>query len=392
MHRSAASIAAAGMLALAIAMGVGRFAYTPLMPMMADDAGLTIAAGSWLASANYIGYLLGALTAAALPMRGATAIRLGLAIISVTTLGMGLLHGYAGWLVLRALAGVASAWVLVRVSAWSLARLAPLHRPLLRSTVFAGVGVGIMLAGALCLAMMAIAADSSRAWLVLGGMSALAAVAIAPVFGERTADTRAPAPHLEQAARPAHGETMRLVLCYGAFGFGYIIPATFLPLMAKQTIADPAVFGWSWPIFGAAATASTLGVAALARSYANRRIWIGSHLVMALGVALPLVAPGMGAIATAALLVGGTFMVATMTGIQEAHAVAGKSATPLIGAMTAAFALGQIAGPLAASAAVRLTGSFSAALAAASALLVLSAWALDAGKVKVCSHQTEVPR
>ncbi|HEY9447231.1 MAG TPA: YbfB/YjiJ family MFS transporter, partial [Burkholderiales bacterium] len=104
MHRSPASVAIAGMLALAVAMGVGRFAYTPLMPMMEDDAGLTLAAGSWLAAVNYIGYLLGALTAAALPLRSATAIRLGLAVICASTLGMGLLHDYAAWLALRALA------------------------------------------------------------------------------------------------------------------------------------------------------------------------------------------------------------------------------------------------------------------------------------------------
>lgn len=391
MHRSPASVAIAGMLALAVAMGVGRFAYTPLMPMMEDDAGLTLAAGSWLAAVNYIGYLLGALTAAALPLRSATAIRLGLAVICASTLGMGLLHDYAAWLALRALAGVASAWVLVRVSAWSLAHLAPLRRPLLRSTVFAGVGIGIMLAGALCLLMMALAAGSARTWLALGGLASLASLAVVSVLDARERDTppsrRAPSP-----ARPPHKEAARLVVCYGAFGFGYIIPATYLPLMAKQAIADPAVFGWSWPLFGAAAAASTLGVAALARSHANRRIWIGSHLVMALGVALPLAAPGIYAIAISALLVGGTFMVATMTGIQEAHAVAGRSATPLIAAMTAAFALGQIAGPLAASAAVRLTGGFSAALAAASVLLVLSAWTLDAGKVKVSSHPTENPQ
>ena len=118
-------------------------------------------------------------------------------------------------------------------------------------------------------------------------------------------------------------ESLRLVLCYGAFGFGYIIPATFLPVMAKQVIRDPAIFGWSWPVFGAAAMSSTLATAMLRSFITTRRLWIASHLVMAVGVALPVVWSGVVPIMLAALFVGGTFMVTTMTGMQEARSVGG---------------------------------------------------------------------
>src|SRR5262245_888003 len=75
---SARGIAVAGLLALAVAIGIGRFAFTPLLPMMQEDAGLSVADGGWLASANYAGYLLGALAAMAVSARAATAIRGGL--------------------------------------------------------------------------------------------------------------------------------------------------------------------------------------------------------------------------------------------------------------------------------------------------------------------------
>jgi len=102
-------------------------------------------------------------------------------------------------------------------------------------------------------------------------------------------------------------------------------------------------------------------------------LWAASHLVMAAGVIVPLVLPGLAGIIVAALCVGGTFVVITQVGLQEARAVAGGRARSLIAAMTSAFALGQILGPLAVAALVRATGGFAAALVFAAALLALSA-------------------
>src|SRR6267143_1348490 len=122
-------IALAGLAALAVAMGVGRFAFTPLLPMMQADSGLSLAAGGWLASANYLGYLLGALSAGFV-VRSPLLIRIGLLAIAATTLAMGFTHQLVVWAALRLAAGIASAWVLVHVSAWCLPRLRfRLHHP-----------------------------------------------------------------------------------------------------------------------------------------------------------------------------------------------------------------------------------------------------------------------
>ena len=378
--RSPAAVAAAGLVALAVAMGVGRFAFTPILPMMQEDAGLSVAAGGWLASANYTGYLVGALSAIGLRLRSATAIRGGLVAIGLATLGMGLDGGFAVWAVLRALAGVASAWVLVSVSAWCLERLAALRAPTLNGRVFAGVGTGIAAAGALCLALMHVSASSAQAWIALGILSLAFTAVVWPVFGDG-ASSGAPARSGRSRLR-WDGESVRLVLCYGAFGFGYIIPATFLPVMAKQVVQDPAVFGWAWPVFGAAAAVSTLAAAALPRFVAGRRLWSLSQFVMALGVALPVFWPGVVGIMLAALLVGGTFMVITMAGMQEARQVAGEHARALMAAMTSAFALGQIAGPLSVSLVVGADGGFSEALLVAASLLAASAYALAYRRAK----------
>lgn len=368
--------ALAGLAALAVAMGIGRFAFTPLLPMMQDDAGVTVAQGGWLASANYAGYLVGALTAGALRVRATAAIRGGLLAIGVTTLAMGLTRDFTAWILLRTAAGIGSAWVLIHVSAWSLQRLAASGRPHLSGVVFAGVGSGITFAGLLCLLMMRAGTGSATAWIVFGLCALLLCALLWLPFRSRADAASVATGYTLSGALFTGAAAPRLILAYGTYGFGYIIPATFLPLMASQIVQDPEVFGWSWPAFGAAAMLSTLVAASLPAFIDPRRLWLASQLVLAAGVALPVLHPGIGGIMVSALLVGGTFVVITMAAVQEARLAAGQHATALIAAMTSAFALGQIVGPLLAGWTAGADGDFSRALVIASALLVVGAGAL----------------
>ena len=375
--RSPVVTALVGMVALAIAMGVGRFAFTPILPMMQADAGLSIAAGGWLAFANYAGTLGGALAAMTVRAPLPAAIRGGLVAIGVATVAMGLEGRFAVWIALRALAGAATGWVLPLASAWALERLA-LQPPALRATVFAGYGVGIAVAGGVCLALMQVATRSRTAWLILGGLSLVLTAVVWRYFADD--GDRSPVARAELAA-PARWDTesARLVICYGAFGFGYIVPATFLPVMARQVVSDPAVFGWAWPHFGVAAAASTFLASAFVTALGTRRLWIAGHLVMAAGVVAPALQGGIGTIMVSALLVGGTFTVITMAGFQEGRRVGGPHATRMIAAMASAFAIGQIVGPVGVSYTIGGDGSFSRPLAAAAVVLCASGWALTRG-------------
>jgi len=364
-----------GLVALAIAMGIGRFAFTPILPMMQEDAGLSLAAGGWLASANYGGYLIGALSAIGMRVRPTAAIRIGLLLIGASTVAMGLEHRFVVWVVLRAVAGVASAWVLVFVSSWALDQFGALGRSNLSGAMYAGVGTGIVVAGAVCLVLMGIRAPSAAAWMTLGIVSLAFTAAIWPLVQPSPAAIGTATSTVPQSKR-WDAEFWRLVLCYGAFGFGYIIPATFLPVMAKEIVSDPGLFGWAWPIFGAAAIASTLFAAQWGRTTSHRSVWIIASWLMGVGVVVPLVIPGLVGIAVAALFVGGTFMVNTMAGMQEARRVAGSDARTLMAAMTSAFAVGQIVGPVCVSYLVGLKRGYAPALILASVLLALSAFAL----------------
>ena len=240
----------------------------------------------------------------------------------------------------------------------------------LAGLVFAGVGVGIAAAGLLCLAAASYGARALQMWTVLGAAAIIATLAVAPFMGSREAAPKVAG----NIAAPMliDGAAIRMVLCYGALGLGYIIPATFLPAMARQVGHTETVFGWVWPIFGLAAAASTLLAVRRSPWWTNQRTWIMANGVMAVGVSLPVFLPTLTGIAAAGVMVGGTFMVITMVALQEAREVAGAAASRLIAAMTASFALGQIAGPMAANALMAATGSMTTALLAASAVLLAS--------------------
>lgn len=341
-------IVTSGGVALAVAMGIGRFAFTPLMPLMLRDGTLTAAAGAEWAASNYIGYLLGALTAAWFssdPQRGLRLALTGVALTTLAIAGMG--HGLPAWVgaLLRGAAGVFSAWALVCTSAWGLAALARRQAPQLGAWLYVGVGLGIALAG--MLAWLGGPQPARWLWLEMGLLATGGALFVGLKLQHAgTAGAVAAAPAPGPSPRPAARGHLPLVLCYGTFGFGYIVPATFLPALARQQVSDPLLFGFTWPLFGLAAALSVVAAARYLSAWPRRRVWALAQGTMALGTALPLATPSLWALATSAVLVGGTFMVATMAGLQLAREKLPANPTPLLARMTVAFAAGQILGPL----------------------------------------------
>lgn len=371
-----AVIAFAGFLSLAAAMGIGRFAFTPLLPLMAREGQLDLALGGWLAAANYAGYFAGALTAARLPLSARALGLLALLATAGVTAAMAW-HAPAAWLVLRFVAGVASAWVFVATSVWCLGALAARGRGDLGGLVYAGVGGGIALAGLYCVAAAAWQLSAAALWVHLGALALLLLLPVAAV-SMRIAPAPAAAP---AAAATNDGErgTFGLVACYGLMGFGYILPATFLPALARTVVDDPRLFGLAWPVFGLTAAGSTVLAAWLLRRASRLQVWAASQFLMGVGVLLPSLRVDGATIALSALLVGGTFMVITMAGVQEMRARAPARAARLVGSITAAFALGQIAGPVCSALLLQVPALADRALplalqAGALGLLASAAW------------------
>ncbi|MDN7904763.1 YbfB/YjiJ family MFS transporter [Burkholderia diffusa] len=380
--RRARAAALACMIGLAVALGVGRFAFTPLLPLMLADGSIGLKAGSWLASANYAGYFVGAVSCAAMRVAPARMVRFGLAATVLLTAAMGVGHVLPVWLVVRFVAGVVSAWTFVFVSQWGLRRLAELHAPEWSGVIYAGPGVGIVLTGLIGSALAGHRA--APGWLGFAALSAVLSIAIWRTFGSAPmpvpaagATSVAPALHAATDAAPHDAWRHRadaawLVVLYGMPGFGYIITATFLPVIARAAL--PAGSPWPdlfWPMFGAALIVGAIAAARLPGRWDNRLLLAAGCATQALGVAAGIVWPNAAGFSIGSALLGLPFTAITLFAMREARRLHGERAAGLMGYATASYGVGQILGPLVAAPLTARFGSFSPALwVAAGALLV----------------------
>lgn len=360
-------LAVSGLIALAVAMGVGRFAFTPLLPLMQADAGVTLTEGSWLAFANYLGYLTGALATLWLRFAPHLMVRAGLVATGVLTLAAGLVHGFPAWWALRFLSGVASAWVLVFASSLVLERLVAAGAPRLFGFVFSGVGAGIAVTGVVCLALSSAGLDSAGIWIAFGLASLVAGAVCWPAFGPPATTSIAGVRADAVRGRPWGRAAWTLIAAYGLYGFGYIIPGTFMPVIARDLLGSAFASGWFWPIFGAAGFAGTLLVGRVADQRLHVAL-IACFFVEALGVIIPVLVDNAAGLTLGSILLGFAFVAITLLTLRKARLLAaatGADAAPLMGALTAAFGLGQLAGPPFAGYFVLWYGGFGPALAIA---------------------------
>ena len=388
--KQALRIAWAGMAALAVAMGIGRFAFTPLLPMMLHDGVVDIAAGSWLATANYIGYLVGALLFMALPWLGrrlapmpghARLVHGGLVATVLLTAGLALPWPLL-WPALRFGAGVASALVFLGASNWCMGRLIELGHPALGGLIFCGPGLGIVLTGLSASAMVAAGWSAATGWAVFSVLAVALSAAVWPRFQRRPgavvgAALQATAVHAMADPGPL-AERSLLALAYGLAGFGYIITATFLPVIARAALPLGSVWpDLFWPLFGAAVALGALLSTRVAAVHDRRVLLALAYLVQACAIGLGLVWPGRVGFALGALLLGLPFTAITFFALQEARRQWPAAGASFTGLLTALYGIGQIVGPLLVAwllgQAASPTQGFNWALGLAAAALVLGA-------------------
>jgi predicted MFS family arabinose efflux permease len=382
------AIVLAGAVALAVAMGIGRFAFTPLLPMMLADGVVDLATASWLASANYLGYLAGALLCTFQPwiwarlrwlppVDGTRVVRGGLVATALLTLGMAL-PWPAAWPLLRFAAGVTSALVFVYTSGWCLTQLARQGDTTLGGAMYTGPGAGIIVSGLFASAMVAWHWRAATGWLIFGGLAFVLLTCVWRMFHSVPAGAPGAAA-LQPGNEPqhGHGEIGCLALAYGLAGFGYIITATFLPVIARAALPGSTWLDFFWPLFGAGVVCGALLATRLRVSGDLRLALVGCYVVQAAGIALSIWWPTLAGFALGSLLLGLPFTAITYFAMQEARRLRPAAPASLMGLLTALYGLGQIVGPPLAASLLQRSGSaalgFKLSLEIAASALVAGA-------------------
>ena len=422
--RAAGISALACAITLAVALGIGRFAFTPLLPLMLQEGRLNINAGGLLASLNYAGYFIGALTCAFMPFDHRKLLRFGLVMTTVLTLSMGLTHTFALWGGLRLIGGIVSAWTFVFASQWGLRRLAELHQHGWSGVIYTGPGLGILITGLLVSAGAPY--GSQAGWLSFGVLALVLSACVWKIFdaavphvavppqpaspsspsslsssepfefidededesepGDRALLISAPVSEadLERVralgrtetgvqARAINRDAAWLVFLYGLPGFGYIITATFLPVIARHALPDSLWPDRFWPMFGLAIIVGAISASRTPVHWDNRLLLAISYLMQAAGIVLGVIWPTVPGFAVGSLLIGLPFTAITLFAMREARRLRHNEAAGLMGYATASYGAGQIAGPLIAAPIAAYTGSFALALLLAALVLVAGA-------------------
>ncbi len=386
------SIAIGGAAMLAIGMGIARFSYTPILPAMRADAGLTVVLAGYLATANYFGYLVGALwTMLARKMGLAIAPRkmlaIGLLLALATTLATAATTLFPLWMVVRFLSGVASAWLMIYASAIVLdaSAAASIEAPSMLGVHYAGVGTGIVLSGLLVACLEWLGFDWRAQW-IGEAMLILALCPLAWKILDAAPMTRPVPPlavatpvELPTAAAVGASAIGWLIAAYFCAGLGYIVSATFLPSIAKQhpQLAGYASFGWI--LVGIAAIPSNHLWASVQTRIGHLPALMAAFALQAVGVALPAMSTAPLALLASAAILGGTFMGIVTIANAKARLAAPARTAEIVAAMTAAYGVGQIIGPIVAARLALTSGTFSSALWLSAGILGIGMLLLAAG-------------
>lgn len=330
--RSSLAPAFAAAAGLAAAMGVGRFVYTPLLPIMVDAHRIDANDGAVIATANYAGYLLGAILLTRWPeLNTRSMFRLSAALLIVSELLMAVPAPTIVPAALRLIAGVASAVIFV-----ACAGVAARHGSSREAAGIAisGVGFGIALTGLLVLAVRPFLGWQSM-WLV---SAALTVVLLLPAW---SLDIQ-PGRRAGKATIRSKGAWRALLVSYFLEGLGYIVIGTFL-VAAISDQRGQVVGAWIWVVVGAAAVPATVLWGIAARRWSPAVAMPIALVAQCVSAVLPALTTAVWPAVLAAALFGATFLGIVMLAIRIGGELSdGNAAAPL----TAVYGAGQMLGPL----------------------------------------------
>ncbi|OIR01384.1 putative MFS family transporter protein [mine drainage metagenome] len=345
-QRQRIKVLSAGIFSLILVMGIARFAYTPLLPLMQHQAGLGVAAAGWLAAINYAGYLSGALIASLISdmVLKDRLYRIGMILAIVSTFMMGMTTDFIVWAISRYVAGLSSAAGLLMGSGLILNWLIRHNHHSELGIHFAGIGLGIASAAAAVFLM-----DQWLSWdQQWYALTALGCLLLVPALGwlpppDRSAVTKT-GQKMEDA--PPSAFFMGLLMsAYFCAGIGYVVSATFIVAIIDHM---PGMAGKGTLVFfviGIAAAPSCIAWDLIARRIGKLNALIAASVLQIFGIMLPVLAGGLFAAIAGAILFGGTVMGIVSLVLTMAGQYYPTRPAKMMGKMTLSYGAAQIIAP-----------------------------------------------
>ncbi|MDP9739002.1 UNVERIFIED_ORG: putative MFS family arabinose efflux permease [Bacillus sp. B2I3] len=369
-----------GIFSLIIAMGIGRFAYTPILPLMQKDLSLSNTTAGYIASSNYAGYLLGAILAGAIPFKKnrTNLLRVSLIISILTTALMGLTYSHLLWNVLRFLSGFASAFVLVLASGIVLDKLAAIRKTSWSGLFYGGVGLGIFLSSLMIPSINHLFRWEGT-WIGLAVMSGILAIFVWIWLDETPNAVKKKNKQDMIVKVPPTKWLIWLIIAYGLEGLGYIVTGTFIVSIAEKTSYFHNGATLVWMMGGLAAIPSCLIWSLLAKKWGYIKSLVLAMALQSLGIAMPVFWMSKTSFVISALLFGATFMGITTLATTVGREMNPSDSSRTIGILSAIYALGQLIGPTLAGVLSSLTHDFNAAFIGAACVVFFGAILLSSG-------------
>ena len=344
MNRQHMSIIAGGILLLAVAMGISRFAFTPILPFMRVDENLSFSQGGWLASSNYIGYFLGALGAGFIYRSKKNFLLFNVVVNVISILFMGWIESYSIWLILRFIAGLTGGFIFVLTSSIVMDYLAANLLTRWSGYIFSGVGIGIALSG-LLVPFFEASFHWQGSWLGLGTLSALFLMTTFFLWRHLKVQNHVKQPKSE-ATNIWRGFMPWLIFAYGLEGLGYIITGTFLVDIIYNIEPLRAYAGYSWVIAGIAAIPSAPIWMQLMSRFSTISMMAFAYALQVFGILLPVFSQSVWSVLLSAFLFGFTFVGLVTMSTAYGRQLFPKQSAYVVSMLTTFYAFGQIVGPV----------------------------------------------
>lgn len=360
----------AGFFSQLLCLGVARFAYTPLLPLLQQEQLLTDASGGYLAAINYLGYMAGALIAASLNdlVLKDRLYRLGLVLAVVSTLGMALTTNFYLWSLWRFIAGLSSAGSMLIASGLIMHWLISQRQRAELGVHFAGLGLGIAMSALLVEAMLQLSLSWQAQWSVLSALGILFAV---PAWCWLPRPTLSLVLAQQKLTDPSPGRRFisLMLLSYFCAGYGYVLSATFIVAIVERMPGLDGSGNLSFVVLGLAAVPAVLLWDFIARKTGYLYAIMLALTLQIMAIILPLSFATLTVVLLSAALFGATFIGVVSLVLTMAGRLYPTKPAKLMGKMTLAYGLAQVIAPAITGVIAEKTGSYAPGLYLAAILL-----------------------